>query len=160
MTVSKKTLSEDDIGAKFITPAVIAAGWDEILQIRRQVYFTKGRIIVRGRLVTRGKAKRADYILYYNGIPIAVIEVKDNTFPVAAGMQQALDYALTLDVPFVFASNGDAFVFHDRTGQGAQLETALGPGRLPQPRRPVGEVLHLEGARPRPGGHRPATLLR
>ena len=131
--MNKKALSEDDISVKYITPALIQAGWDEIIQIRRQVYFTKGRIIVRGRLVTRGKGKRADFILYYCGIPIAVIEVKDNSFPVGAGMQQALDYALTLDVPFVFATNGDAFVFHDRTGQSAQLETRLALDAFPSP---------------------------
>ena len=133
MTVSKKTLSEDDISVKFINPALLLAGWDEITQIRRQVYFTKGRIIVRGRLVTRGQGKRADYILYYCGIPIAVIEVKDNNHPVAAGMQQALDYAVTLHAPFVFATNGDAFVFHDRTGQNAQLETRLALDAFPSP---------------------------
>ncbi|WP_295446463.1 EcoAI/FtnUII family type I restriction enzme subunit R [uncultured Thiodictyon sp.] len=133
MAVNKKTLSEDDISVKFINPALLLAGWDEITHIRRQVYFTKGRIIVRGKLVTRGKGKRADYILYYCGIPIAVIEVKDNSYPVAAGMQQALDYALTLDVPFVFATNGDAFVFHDRTGQSARLETRLALDAFPSP---------------------------
>jgi len=132
--LNKKTLSEDDISAKYITPAVIAAGWDEATQIRRQVSFTKGRIIVRGKLVTRGKAKRADYILYYQGIPIALIEAKDNNHAVGAGMQQALEYALILDVPFVFASNGDAFVFHDRSGQSAELETPLALEAFPSPK--------------------------
>ena len=131
--MNKKSLSEDDISAKYITPAVIAAGWDEATQIRRQVFFTKGRIIVRGKLVTRGKAKRADYILYVQGLPLALIEAKDNNHPVGAGMQQALDYALTLDVPFVFASNGDGFVFHDRTGQSAKLETTLALDAFPSP---------------------------
>ena len=87
------------------------------MQIREEVSFTKGRIIVRGKLVTRGKAKRADYILYYKpNIPIAIIEAKDNNHSVGDGMQQALDYAATLNIPFVFSSNGDGFVFHDRTG--------------------------------------------
>jgi type I restriction enzyme R subunit len=131
--INKKALSEDDICAKYITPAVIAAGWDEATQIRRQVSFTKGRIIVRGKLVTRGKAKRADYVLYYMGIPIGLIEAKDNNHPVGAGMQQALDYALTLDVPFVFASNGDGFVFHDRTGQSPHLENSLALDAFPSP---------------------------
>ena len=84
-------------------------------------------------MVTRGKGKRADYILYYCGIAIAVIKVKDNNHPVSAGMQQALDYAVTLDVPFVFATNGDAFVFHDRSGQSAQLETVLALDAFPSP---------------------------
>jgi len=76
--MSKKNLSEADICAKCITPAVVQAGWDEATQIRREVGFTRGRIIVRGKLVTRGKAKRADYVLYYQHMPIALIEAKDN----------------------------------------------------------------------------------
>nr|WP_236871809.1 hypothetical protein [Burkholderia pseudomallei] len=80
--MTKKSLSETDICAKWITPAVVQAGWDEETQIRREVGFTKGRIIVRGKLVTRGKAKRADYVLYYQTVPIAVIEAKDNNHAV------------------------------------------------------------------------------
>ncbi|HLE55844.1 MAG TPA: type I restriction-modification enzyme R subunit C-terminal domain-containing protein, partial [Rhodothermia bacterium] len=122
--MNKKDLSERDICTKFITPAVVKAGWDIQSQIREEVFFTRGRIIVRGKLVTRGKAQRADYILYYKpNIPIALIEAKDNNYPVGGGMQQAIKYAATLDIPFVFSSNGDAFLFHDRTGQGAQTET-------------------------------------
>ena len=131
--MSKKALSESDICAKYITPALIQAGWDEGTQLRREVSFTKGRIIVRGKLVTRGKAKRADYVLYYQHIPIALIEAKDNTCAVGDGMQQALDYAVTLDIPFVFASNGDAFVFHDRTGLSPQKETNLALHAFPSP---------------------------
>jgi type I restriction enzyme R subunit len=109
---NKKSLSERDICTKFITPAIKQGGWDVLSQIREEVSFTKGRIIVRGRLVTRGKAKRADYILYYKpNIPIALIEAKDNNYAVGDGMQQALGYAATLDIPFVFSSNGDAFLF-------------------------------------------------
>ena len=122
----KKSLSESDICAKHITPAVVQAGWDEDTQIRREVSFTKGRIIVRGRLVSRGKGKRADYILYYKpNIPLALIEAKDNTYSVGDGMQQGLEYATTLDIPFVFSSNGDGFVFHDRTGDAGATETNL-----------------------------------
>lgn len=93
--MSKKNLSEADICAKYITPAVIQAGWDEVLRIRREVFFTKGRIIVCGKLVTRSKAKRADYILYYQHFPIALIEAKENNYAVGHGMQQALDYTAT-----------------------------------------------------------------
>ena len=89
--MNKKDLSERDICTKFITPAVQQAGWDAMSQIREEVCFTKGRIIVRGKLVTRGKAKRADYVLYYKpNIPIALIEAKDNNHSVGDGMQQAL----------------------------------------------------------------------
>ena len=86
--MNKKDLSERDICSKFIGPAVKRAGWDGMMQIREEVAFTKGRIIVRGKLVTRGKAKRADYILYYKpNIPIAIIEAKDNNHSVGDGMQ-------------------------------------------------------------------------
>jgi len=105
-----------------------------MLQVRQEVYFTKGRIIVRGKLVTRGKAKKADVVLYYKpNIPIALIEAKDNTHSVGDGMQQGLDYAETLDIPFVFSSNGDGFVFHDRTGQSTPIETNLGLDAFPTP---------------------------
>ena len=97
--MDKRGLSERDICTKFITPALKNAGWDESLQIREEVSFTKGRIIVRGKLVTRGKAKRADYILYYKpNMPIALIEAKDNTHSVGDGIQQALGYAETLNI--------------------------------------------------------------
>jgi len=125
--LNKKALTERDICTKFITPAVKLAGWDEMLQIREEVFFTKGRIIVRGKLVTRGKAKRADYILYYKpNIPLALIEAKDNNHGVGDGIQQTLEYAATLDIPFVFSSNGDGFVFHDRTGTSEEKESKLG----------------------------------
>ncbi len=105
--MDKRSLSERDICTKFITPAIKRAGWDEMLQIREEVGFTKGRIIVRGKLVTRGKSKRADYILYFKpNIPLALIEAKDNSHSVGDGMQQGLEYATTLDIPFVFSSNG------------------------------------------------------
>jgi type I restriction enzyme, R subunit len=132
--MDKRSLTERDICTKFILPAVKRAGWDEMLQVREEVYFTKGRIIVRGKLVTRGKAKKADFVLYYKpNIPIALIEAKDNNHSVGDGMQQGLDYAATLDIPFVFSSNGDGFVFHDRTGQTATIETNLGLDAFPSP---------------------------
>jgi len=127
-------LSERDVCSKFITPALRRAGWDEMLQIREEVGFTKGRIIVRGKLVTRGRAKRADYVLSYKpNIPLAVIEAKDNTHSVGDGIQQALDYAETLDIPFVFSSNGDGFVFHDRSGASSPREVTLALDAFPSP---------------------------
>lgn len=132
--MDKRSLSERDICTKFITPALRNAGWDEMLQIREEVSFTKGRIIVRGKLVTRGQGKRADYILYYKpNIPIALIEAKDNTHSVGDGIQQALDYAETLNIPFVFSSNGDGFVFHDRTVTSTPRETTLSLDAFPAP---------------------------
>ncbi len=113
---NKKDLSEQDICTKFITPALEKAGWDIQTQIREQVFFTDGRIYVKGNLTTRGKRKRADYILYYKpNIPIAIIEAKNNKHSVMAGIQQGLEYAAILDIPTVFSSNGDGFYEHDRT---------------------------------------------
>ena len=130
----KKSLSERDICTKYITPAITAAGWDLYSQIREEVGFTKGRIIVRGKLHARGEQKRADYILYYkSNIPIAVIEAKENGHSVGAGMQQALNYAETLGVPFVFSSNGDAFLMHDRTGLAEKIERELALDAFPSP---------------------------
>jgi len=132
--MDKRALSERDICTKFILPAVRCAGWDEMLQVREEFYFTKGRVIVRGKLVARGKAKKADFVLYYKpNIPVALIEAKDNNHSVGDGLQQGLDYATTLDIPFVFSSNGDGFVFHDRTGQSAVREASLGLDAFPTP---------------------------
>jgi type I restriction enzyme R subunit len=132
--MDKRALSERDICTKFITPALRRAGWDEMLQIREEVSFTKGRIIVRGKLVTRGKAKRADYVLYLKpNIPLALIEAKDNSYSVGDAMQQGLDYATTLGIPFVFSSNGDGFVFHDSTAAGGATETTLTLDAFPSP---------------------------
>jgi type I restriction enzyme, R subunit len=132
--MDKSTFSERDICTKCITPALRQAGWDEILQIREEVSFTKGRIIVRGKLVSRGKAKRADYILYFKpNIPLALIEAKDNSHSVGDGMQQGLEYAATLEIPFVFSSNGDGFVFHDKTAPGGPKETNLALNAFPAP---------------------------
>jgi len=102
--------------------------------VREEVSFTKGRIIVRGKLHSRGESRRADYILYHQpNLPIAVIEAKDNKHSVGSGMQQALGYAEALDVPFVFSSNGSGFLFHDRSGTGSQVETALSMEQFPSP---------------------------
>ncbi|MDE0358558.1 MAG: DEAD/DEAH box helicase family protein [Gammaproteobacteria bacterium] len=132
--MDKRSLTERDICTKFITPALRAAGWDEISQLREEVTFTAGRIVVRGRLVARRKRKRADYVLYVKpNIPIAVIEAKDNTHGVGDGMQQALDYAETLRIPFAFSSNGDGFVFHDRTGASTPPEVNLPLDAFPSP---------------------------
>ena len=131
--MQKTRLSESDVRAKYITPALHQAGWNEA-QIRREVSFTKGRIIVRGKLVSRGEGKQADYVLHYTpNLPIAVIEAKDNTHATGDGMQQALDYAETLHTPFVFSSNGEGFVFHDRTGLSPERETNLSLDAFPPP---------------------------
>ncbi|MGE6992350.1 MAG: EcoAI/FtnUII family type I restriction enzme subunit R [Pseudomonadales bacterium] len=132
--MDKKSLSERDICSKFISPAIAMAGWDLQKQVREEVSFTKGRIIVRGKLHSRGESRRADYILYHQpNLPLAVIEAKDNKHSLGSGMQQALGYAEALDVPFVFSSNGDGFLFHDRSGTGNQVETELSLSQFPSP---------------------------
>jgi type I restriction enzyme R subunit len=132
--MNKKTLSERDICTKFIMPAVEKAGWNTTTQLLEEVSFTDGKIYVRGKLTARGTRKRADYILYYKpNIPIAIIEAKDNNHSVKAGIQQALDYAQILDIPCVFSSNGDGFLFHDRTETGVNIETEISLDDFPTP---------------------------
>ena len=133
---NKKDLSERDICTKFITPALEQAGWNLQKQVREEVGFTDGRIYVKGNLSVRGKRKRADYILYYKpNIPVAVIEAKDNTHSVMAGIQQGLDYATILDIPSVFSSNGDGFYEHDRTALGVRIEREFPMHEFPSPQQ-------------------------
>ena len=127
-------LSERDVCTKFITPAIERAGWDVLTQIREEVRLTDGEVLVRGRLVARGKSKRADYVLYLKaGVPLAVIEAKDAAHSVGAGMQQALEYAAMLGVPFAFSSNGSGFLFHDGTGASSKVESMLKLDELTKP---------------------------
>ena len=132
--MDKSNLSERDICTKFITPALEKAGWDKQYQIMEEVSFTDGRIYVRGKITARGTRKRADYILYYKpNIPVAIIEAKDNNHSVRAGMQQGLDYAQILDIPCVFSSNGDGFMFHDRSATDGNIETEISLDDFPTP---------------------------
>lgn len=132
--MNKKDLSERDICTKFINPAIQKAGWNMRTQVREEVFFTDGRIIVQGKLYTRGKSKRADYILYHKpNVPIAIIEAKDNKKPVSSGMQQALEYADILQIPFIFTSNGDSFVFHDKTRTDGDIEKEISLDDFPSP---------------------------
>ena len=132
--MNKKSLSERDICTKFITPSLVSAGWDLETQIREEVSFTDGRIYVRGKIHARGARKRVDHILYYKpNIPLAIIEAKDNNHTVGSGMQQALAYAKPLDVPFVFSSNGNGFLFHDKTAKSGPIETELPLDAFPSP---------------------------
>ena len=134
--MNKSQLSETDICEKFISPALTAAGWDIHEQILREYPLRPGRMVVRGQKASRDKKSvlRADYVLFWKAnIPLAVIEAKDNTQAVGAGMQQAVSYAELLGVPFVFASNGDGFVFRDATLATGTLEANLGLDQFPPP---------------------------
>ncbi len=129
----KRALSERDICTQYITPSIVGAGWNLQTQIREEVTFTKGRVNPKGKLVRRGESKRADYILYYKpNIPLAIVEAKDNQHGIGDGMQQALTYAEIMQIPFVYSSNGDAFLEHDRTGT-AQPEREFALNEFPSP---------------------------
>ncbi len=130
--MNKKKLSERDICTKFITPALERSGWDISTQIREEFPLTKGRIIVRGKLHTRAQHKRADYVLFYKpNMPIAVIEAKDNNHSIGDGMQQGQGYADLLQVPFVFSSNGDGFLFHNKITTDGIVERELSLDEFP-----------------------------
>ena len=135
--MNKKSLTETDIRTKFITPALVGANgekWNVMSQIREEAYFTKGRVIVRGKLIKRGESKKADYILSYKpNLPLAVLEAKDNNHSVGDGMQQALEYAEILDVPFAYSSNGDAFLEHDRTVTSGPVTREIPLDQFPTP---------------------------
>lgn len=131
--MDKRSLTEQEIRTRFITPAIKAAGWTDV-QIREEYAITKGRIIARGGSYKRDKAKYADYVLFYKPhIPIAIIEAKDNNHTISDGMQQALGYAEQLRVPFVFTSNGDGFTFHNRNSEDNNRETILSISEFPSP---------------------------
>jgi type I restriction enzyme R subunit len=130
--MDKKQLTERDICTKYILPAVKAAGWDIHTQVLEEVTLTAGRVVVRGQMASRTKGKRADFVLYHKpNIPLAIIEAKKNTLSIAAGMQQGLSYADLLEVPFIFSSNGDGFIFHDKTGLSEKVETELSLDEFP-----------------------------
>lgn len=134
--MDKKALSERDICTKFITPAIEASGWDRATQFLEEVNLTSGRIVVRGNKAKRDEKtiRRADYVLYFKpGIPIAIVEAKDNTHSVRAGIQQALAYAEMLDVPFAFSSNGDGFLWHDKTASDGLIECEIALDEFPSP---------------------------
>ena len=121
--IPKSQMTEEDVKLNFITPALVSRGWNNKITMETMVKFTDGKINLRGNLVSRSNPKKADYILYFSANnPIAVVEAKDNNHSVSYGMQQAIDYAVTLDVPFAYSSNGDAFMEHDfLTGLERQL---------------------------------------
>lgn len=134
MAIDKKTLSEADIRTKYITPAIEQSGWDKMSQMREECSITAGRIIARGQVCKREKPLKADYVLFYKpNKPNAIVEAKDNNHSMSDGMQQALNYAQMMNVPFVFSSNGDGFVFHNRYVQEGERETVLPLDGFPSP---------------------------
>ncbi|EEZ5755747.1 DEAD/DEAH box helicase family protein [Escherichia coli] len=128
-------LTEADIITKCVMPAILNAGWDNTTQIRQEVKLRNGKVIVRGKVAARRTVKSADIVLYNKpGIPLAVIEAKANKHEIGKGMQQGIEYARLLDVPFVFATNGDGFIFRDATAaEGECLEKQITLDDFPSP---------------------------
>ncbi|EGE3018646.1 DEAD/DEAH box helicase [Escherichia coli] len=128
-------LTEADIITKCVMPAILNAGWDNTTQIRQEVKLRDGKVIVRGKVAARRTVKSADIVLYHKpGIPLAVIEAKANKHEIGKGMQQGIEYARLLDVPFVFATNGDGFIFRDATAaEGECLEKQITMDDFPSP---------------------------
>ncbi|HGX0195628.1 TPA: EcoAI/FtnUII family type I restriction enzme subunit R [Escherichia coli] len=128
-------LTEADIITKCVMPAILNAGWDNTTQIRQEVKLRDGKVIVRGKVAARRTVKSADIVLYQKpGIPLAVIEAKANKHEIGKGMQQGIEYARLLDVPFVFATNGDGFIFRDATAaEGECLEKQITLDDFPSP---------------------------
>lgn len=117
-------LTEEDVRAKYIDPSIRNAGWNEELQIRREVFFTDGKIIIQKNKTKRGKRKKADYVLSYKtNLPLAIIEAKKNTFTIGHGMQQGIEYGEILDIPFIYSCNGEGYLEFDRlTGKSRELK--------------------------------------
>jgi len=129
----QKSLNEQEIRSIFIRPAIRNAGWTAS-QIREEYVITKGRIVARGGTSKRDEGKRADYVLFFKPhIPLAIIEAKDNNHSVSEGMQQAMEYAGLLMIPFVFSSNGDAFSFHNRMITDGEKEQTIALDEFPSP---------------------------
>ena len=134
--MDKKSLSESDISDKYVRPALVSAGWHTLDQIYAQFPLRAGRVVVRGNRSQRDTSTvlKADFVLCFKpNIPLAVVEVKKARLSMQAGMQQAIQYAELLDVPFSFASNGDGFVFRDATLATGVLEQNLTLDQFPSP---------------------------
>lgn len=145
--MDKNKFTETDIITKFILPAVTKAGWDDMTQIRQEVKLRDGKVIVRGQLGVRKTVKSADIVLYHKpNMPLAVIEAKANKHDIGKGMQQGLDYAGLLEVPFIFASNGDGFLFHDKTAKaGEPIEREISLDEFPSPEELWKKYTELKG---------------
>ena len=113
--MSYQSLTEEEVKLRFITPAIENAGWDKHSQIRMEYAFTDGEMQIRGTKSVRGKQKRADYVLFYKpNIPLAIVEAKDESHAIGDGLSQGIDYAKSLDIPYVYSSNGSGFLERDR----------------------------------------------
>jgi type I restriction enzyme, R subunit len=132
--LGKALLTEAEIRTRYVTPALSASGWPLSSLREEYFYFSAGRIQVIGKTGVRKEPKRVDYLLEYRpNLPVAVVEAKDNRHAAGDGMQQAIEYAEQLDVPSVFTTNGDSFVWHDRTGIRDKVEEVIPLDQFPSP---------------------------
>ncbi|MBI1668141.1 EcoAI/FtnUII family type I restriction enzme subunit R [Capnocytophaga periodontitidis] len=141
-------MSEEDIKLKFITPSIMDKGWGyDNISMEKMVKFTDGKINLRGNLFSRSKAKYADYMLYYNkATPIAIVEAKDATHSISYGMQQAKEYAMMMNIPFAYSSNGQGFQEYDfLTGKERTLAMDEFPTKEELYKRFTGENHNGEG---------------
>lgn len=130
MNRPKGKLTEQEIRTRYIYPSLKKAGWERN-QIREEYRYTKGEIVVRGNLNARKKERYVDYMLNYkNNLPLAIIEAKRNEYPIAHGIQQAIEYGNHLDVPFVYSCNGDGYFEHDNL---IGKEREIGLDEFPSP---------------------------
>ncbi|MEK7619466.1 MAG: DEAD/DEAH box helicase family protein [Patescibacteria group bacterium] len=147
-------MNEEETRNRLIRPAIARVGWKDI-QIREEFPYTLGRIHVAGNKWKRGDRKKIDFLLEHSpGVPIAIVEAKHFGKPLGDGMQQALGYAEALDVPFVFSSNGEGFLFHDKTGMGVATEQKLTLDQFPSP-----EELHTRFVAWKEKSGVPSTVL-
>ena len=146
MDIDKKQLTEEEIKLRYITPALQKAGWS-LDDISMEKYFTDGRVIVQGKQHARKQGKKYDYLLSVSkNHPIAIVEAKDNNKPLGGGMQQAMDYAQILDIPFAYSSNGDGFLEHDfLTGS----ETQISLDNFPSPDQLKERLYKFKGYTPK-----------
>ena len=126
-------MNEEETRNRLIRPSIVQSGWADH-QIREEYPYTMGRIHVSGRVAKRGEKKKVDFLLEYRpNFPLAIIEAKSSQKDLGTGMQQALGYATALDVPFVFSTNGNGFLFHDRTGLSENTEIEISSENFPSP---------------------------
>ena len=137
--IDKALMTEEDIKLNYITPAIQARGWKDRITMETAVKVTDGKVNLRGNIAVRGNPKKADYLLYLcANNPIAVVEAKDNSHSVSFGLQQAMTYAVMLDLPFAYSSNGDGFAEHDfLTGLEREIPLDAFPTRRPSSVSPI-----------------------
>ncbi|MCE7207761.1 DEAD/DEAH box helicase family protein [Campylobacter coli] len=119
--------SEDDTRVKLIDAKLYASSWSEE-NIIRNYYFTDGRKLIGNK---RAERKFADYLLKFQNNNLAIIEAKKQNKDALDGLSQGIEYAKTLNVPFVYSTNGDKIYEYDlRVSRGEYIENFPSPNEL------------------------------